>query len=258
MAPAVEVAQLHVYYHQRHVLDDVSFSIPAGNMVGIVGPNGAGKSTLLKAMLGLVPRAQGHIRVLGAAIDTQRHLIAYVPQRESVDWDFPIHVRDVVLMGTYGQLKWWQRPQKRQRDQAMDALAQVGMEAFAERHIRELSGGQQQRVFLARALAQQAQLFVLDEPFAGVDVATQQAIVTQLAALRDAGRTILVVHHDLATVSTYFDYTLLLDRTVIACGATAQVFTPEMVQRTYRNSNPFLFTNPFQGTHRAVHSNGYT
>ena len=186
--PALEVRDLTVAYATKPVLWDVNFSAPAGATIAIVGPNGAGKSTLLKATLGLVPAASGAVQVLGQDVDKARRLIGYVPQRESVDWDFPTSALDVVLMGTYGRLGWIRRPGAKQRDLARHCLDQVGMASYAERQISQLSGGQQQRVFLARALAQQAQVYFMDEPFAGVDAATESAIVKLLHELRDDGK----------------------------------------------------------------------
>jgi manganese/zinc/iron transport system ATP- binding protein len=227
------VHDLTVAYRRRPVLWDVDFEIPPGKLVAIVGPNGAGKSTLIKASLGLLPLASGKVEIYGKPFRQQRGLVGYVPQRESVDWDFPVDVRDVVLMGTYGRLGWFRRPGAAERAVAERCLEQVGMLAYARRQIRQLSGGQQQRVFLARALAEDAQLYFLDEPFAGVDAATEAAIVQLLQALRSRGKTLLVVHHDLHTVREYFDYVILLNLRLVACGPVVQVFTPENLQKTY-------------------------
>ncbi|MCI3920010.1 metal ABC transporter ATP-binding protein [Paenibacillus sp. TRM 82003] len=224
---------LTVAYQKKPVLEDVSFSIPEGRLIGIVGPNGAGKSTLIKAILGLLPAVEGDVRIYGKTYKEQRKLIGYVPQRESVDWDFPTDALDVVTMGTYGRLGWFQRPGAKERQSAMEALRKVGMEEYANRQISQLSGGQQQRIFLARALAQDAKLYFMDEPFVGVDAATEKAIVTLLNELKREGKTVLVVHHDLATVSEYFDWLLLLNKTVVDVGPTADVFTTEKLQRTY-------------------------
>lgn len=233
MSIAFEIHDMTVAYQRRPVLWDIDFTVPEGNLVGIVGPNGAGKSTLIKAALGLVPLASGKVEIHGKSYDEQRHLVGYVPQRESVDWDFPVTVRDVVLMGTYGSLGWFRRPGKAQKEIADRCLEQVGMSAFSQRQIRQLSGGQQQRVFLARALAQDAQLYFLDEPFAGVDAATEAAIFELLQTLRSSGKTVLVVHHDLQTVRDYFDYVVLLNMRLIACGPVASTFTTENLQKTY-------------------------
>jgi manganese/zinc/iron transport system ATP- binding protein len=230
---ALEVHDMTVAYHRRPVLWDVDFQVPEGKLVGIVGPNGAGKTTLIKAILGLVPLASGKCEIYGQAYRDQRHLVGYVPQRESVDWDFPVTVRDVVLMGTYGRLGWFRRPRRADRELADRCLDEVGMRAFSKRQIRQLSGGQQQRVFLARALAEQARIYFLDEPFAGVDAATETAIVDLLQAMRSEKKTVFVVHHDLQTVRDYFDWVLLLNMRLVAGGPVEETFTPENLQKTY-------------------------
>jgi manganese/zinc/iron transport system ATP- binding protein len=230
---ALEVHDMTVAYHRRPVLWDVDFQVPEGNLVGIVGPNGAGKTTLIKAILGLVPLASGKVEIYGQPYRDQRHLVGYVPQRESVDWDFPVTVRDVVLMGTYGRLGWCRRPGRAERELADQCLDQVGMRSFARRQIRQLSGGQQQRVFLARALAEKAQVYFLDEPFSGVDAATESAIVDLLQAMRNDRKTVFVVHHDLQTVREYFDWVILLNMRLVAGGPVAQTFTPDNLQKTY-------------------------
>jgi len=232
-AVPLEIHDMTVAYHRKPVLWDIDLVAPEGKLIGIVGPNGAGKSTLIKAVLGLIPLASGKVTFYGQPYARQRRLVGYVPQRESVDWDFPVTALDVVTMGTYGQLGWCRRPKARQRRQAKDCLAQVGMEAFARRQIRQLSGGQQQRVFLARALAQDAQIYFMDEPFAGVDAATEQAIVGLLQTLREGGKTVLVVHHDLQTVRDYFDHVILLNMRLIAAGQTETTFTTENLNKTY-------------------------
>ncbi|ASS66697.1 MULTISPECIES: metal ABC transporter ATP-binding protein [unclassified Paenibacillus] len=229
----LEVAGLSTAYRNRSVLREVTFAVPEGELVAIVGPNGAGKSTLIKSILGLTPTLGGEAKAFGETIDAARKRIGYVPQRESVDWDFPTHALDVVMMGRYGRLGWFRRPGRKERAVALECLRGVGMEAFAERQISELSGGQQQRVFLARALAQDADLYFMDEPFAGVDAATEKAIVELLRKLRADGKTVIVVHHDLATVPEYFDSVLLLNVTVQAFGPTAKAFTEENLHRTY-------------------------
>jgi len=230
---AFEIHDMTVAYQRKPVLWDIDLTIPSGKLVGIVGPNGAGKTTLIKAALGLVSLASGKVEIHGKSYSEQRHLIGYVPQRESVDWDFPVTVRDVVLMGTYGRLGWFRRPGKAERQIADACLQQVGMASFANRQIRQLSGGQQQRVFLARALAQDASIYFLDEPFSGVDAATESAILELLHSLRSSGKTVLVVHHDLQTVSDYFDYVILLNMRLIACGPVESTFTTENLQKTY-------------------------
>ena len=230
---ALEIHDMTVAYHRRPVLWDVDLEVPEGKLVGVIGPNGAGKTTLIKAALGLVPLASGKVEIYGKPYQDQRHLVGYVPQRESVDWDFPVTVRDVVLMGTYGRLGWFRRPGRPERQLADQCLDQVGMASFARRQIRQLSGGQQQRVFLARALAEQAKVYFLDEPFAGVDAATESAIVDLLHSMRSAGKTVFVVHHDLQTVREYFDWVILLNMRLVACGPVDETFTTENMQKTY-------------------------
>ncbi len=237
---ALSIRGLTVSYAQGVALTDISADLAAGAMTAIVGPNGAGKSTLLKAALGLIPRDAGQIAFLGQSLDRARDLIAYVPQRASVDWDFPVRVIDVVLMGMSRELGLLGRVRARHRAKAADCLARVGMADFAVRPIGALSGGQQQRVFLARALAQEARIYLLDEPFAGVDASTETAIVTLLKALRDEGASVIAVHHDLSTVKDYFDRVLLLNRKVIAEGPVAAAFTAETLARTYGASFPLL------------------
>jgi manganese/zinc/iron transport system ATP- binding protein len=229
----LEFHDVTVAYHRQPVLWDIDLVVPEGKLIGIIGPNGAGKTTLIKAVLGLVPLASGNVRIFGLPYDRQRHLVGYVPQRESVDWDFPVTVFDVVLMGTYGQLGWCRRPGRRQRQRALDCLDQVGLSDFTSRQIRQLSGGQQQRVFLARALAQDSRVYLMDEPLAGVDAATEATIVERLRALRSQGKTVLVVHHDLQTVPQYFDHVILLNMHLVASGAVETTFTHENLQATY-------------------------
>jgi manganese/zinc/iron transport system ATP- binding protein len=231
--PILDVHDVTVAYHRRPVLWDVDLVLERPQLAAVVGPNGAGKSTLLKAILGLVPLASGRVEVFGQPVARVRQRIGYVPQRESVDWDFPVSVLDVVLMGTYGELGWFRRPGAVQRRRAMQCLAQVGMESFAGQQIGQLSGGQQQRVFLARALAQQAELYFMDEPMAGVDAATERTIFQVLTELRQAGKTIVAVHHDLRTVPDYFDYVVLLNVRLVAAGPREAVFTPENLRKTY-------------------------
>ncbi len=227
------IHDLTVAYHRKPVLWDVELNIPKGTLAGIVGPNGAGKSTLLKACLDLIPKTSGEALVYGKPYEQQRELIAYVPQRESVDWDFPISALDVVTMGTYQKLGWFKRITRSQKQQALEALEKVGISHLAKRQISQLSGGQQQRVFLARALVQEAEIYFMDEPFAAVDAATEQAIIKLLQELNSKGKTVLCVHHDLATVSRYFDYLVLLNMRVVASGPTSETFTRENLQKTY-------------------------
>jgi len=232
-APALEIHDMTVAYHRKPVLWDIDLIVPEGNLVGVVGPNGAGKTTLIKAVLGLLPLASGKVEIYGRPYDQQRQLIGYVPQRESVDWDFPVTVEDVVLMGTYGRLGWCRRPGRSEREVAARCLEQVGLTKFARRQIRQLSGGQQQRVFLARALAQDAKVYFMDEPFAGVDAATEAAIIELLQRLRSERKTVFVVHHDLQTVRSYFDYVILLNMRLVAYGPTASTFTNANLHETY-------------------------
>lgn len=229
----LRVQDLTVAWHRRPVIWDVEFDVSPGRLVGIVGPNGAGKSTLLKAVMDLVPKASGRVEIFGRSWRESRHRVGYVPQRESVDWDFPVSVLDVVTMGLYGRIGWFGRVCRRHREAARRALEQVGIGELADRQISQLSGGQQQRTFLARALVQEADLYLMDEPFAAVDAATEQAIVEILRSMRAAGRTAVVIHHDLHTVPDYFDSVVLLNMRVVAEGPTQQVFTRENLERTY-------------------------
>jgi manganese/zinc/iron transport system ATP- binding protein len=222
-----------VAYHRKPVLWDVDYDAPQGKLIGIIGPNGAGKSTLIKAALDLVPKASGQVLIYGKPYLKQRQLVGYVPQRETVDWDFPVSALDVVTMGRYGQIGWLRPVRQRHKEAAMAALERVGMADYALRQISQLSGGQQQRVFLARALVQDAMVYFMDEPFAGVDAATEAAIIAILQDLRSRGRTVLVVHHDLQTVPQYFDELVMLNMRIVAAGATSKVFTPENLTRTY-------------------------
>lgn len=231
--PALDVSHLTVLYNNNPVLVDFSVTVPQGVMLGIIGPNGAGKTTFIKAILNLIPVAAGVVQVLGRTVADVRNSIAYVPQRSSVDWDFPITVFDMVLMGCYGKLGWFRRPGVFERAQAHEALVAVGLEMYAHKPINTLSGGQQQRAFLARALMQDAQIYFLDEPFAGVDITTEKIIITLFKKLRDEGKTVIVVHHDLFTASSYFDYVMLLNKTCIACGPTQEVLTSSYLDRAY-------------------------
>ncbi|MFL2942197.1 MAG: metal ABC transporter ATP-binding protein [Limisphaerales bacterium] len=229
----LEIHDLTVAYHKRPVLWGVDVEVPAGQLVGVIGPNGAGKSTLIKAAMGLLPVSSGWVKVFGQPVKDNLRRVGYVPQRESVDWDFPVSVMDVVLMGRYGHLGLFKRPRKEDREVARECLEKVKMLPYADRQISNLSGGQQQRVFLARALAQESDLYFMDEPFAGVDAATEAAIVTILQELKDQGKTLLVVHHDLPTAKTYFDSLLLLNMRVVAFGPTEEVFNYDLLQSTY-------------------------
>ena len=229
----LSIHDMTVAYHRKPVLWDVDYDAPEGKLIGIVGPNGAGKSTLIKAALDLVPAASGRVLIYGKPYKKQRHLVGYVPQRESVDWDFPVSALDVVTMGRYGKIGWCLPVTRKHRQAALAAMERVGMADYAKRQISQLSGGQQQRVFLARALVQDAQLYFMDEPFAGVDAATEKAIVNILHELRNSGKTALVVHHDLQTVPDYFDHVILLNMRIVAAGPTDEVFTKENLHKTY-------------------------
>ncbi|MGQ0793385.1 MAG: metal ABC transporter ATP-binding protein [Deltaproteobacteria bacterium] len=237
---AIEVSDLTVAYREKPVLWDVDLTVSAGVLMAIVGPNGAGKTTLIKAVLGLVRPSAGQMLIYGRPYAESRRLVAYVPQRGSVDWDFPTSVLDVVMMGRYGSLGWIRRPGGGERKAALEALEKVGMSPYAQRQINQLSGGQQQRVFLARALAQDAQVYFMDEPFQGVDATTEKAIVALLQELREAGRTVVVVHHDLQTVPEYFDSVMLLNVRCIASGPVSEVFTEQNLRLTYGGRVAFL------------------
>ncbi len=231
--PVIDVTDLTVAYREQPVLWDIDFTVPPGVLLAIVGPNGAGKTTLIKAILGLIPPAAGRVLVAGKPYHEQRRLVGYVPQRGSVDWDFPTNVLDVVMMGRYGTLGWIRRPGRRERSLARKALEQVGMTDFANRQISQLSGGQQQRVFLARALVQDAEIYFMDEPFQGVDATTERTIVALLRELRARGKTVVVVHHDLSTVTDYFDWVTLLNVRRVAHGPVSEVFTEHNLGLAY-------------------------
>ncbi|MBL7997423.1 MAG: metal ABC transporter ATP-binding protein [Candidatus Kapabacteria bacterium] len=231
--PCIEIHDLTVAYNRRPVLWDVDTTLPSASLIAIVGPNGAGKSTLLKSMMGLLPVASGYVEFWGEPLRSVRHRVGYMPQRESVDWDFPASVFDVVLMGRYGKLGLFKRPRAADRDAAMECIRSVGLEDFANRQISRLSGGQQQRVFLARALAQDADVYLMDEPFAGVDAATESTILSVLKQMRESGKTIVVVHHDLHAVAEHFDWTVLLNMHLVASGETASVMTAANLQKAY-------------------------
>ncbi len=230
---AFEVHDLTVAYNKKPVLWNLDFVIPKGKVVAVIGPNGAGKSTLLKAAFGVVDKLSGWVKFFDKPYNKVRKQVAYVPQKESVDWDFPATVFDVALMGRYGHLGWIRRPGEKDKKIALKALDKVGMKGFKDRHISDLSGGQQQRVFLARALAQEADIYFLDEPFSGVDIATEKAIVKLLKDLAKEGKTVFVVHHDIQTVEEYFNWVLLLNVCLVACGSLKSTFTKENLDKTY-------------------------
>lgn len=231
--PALEIHDLTVSYDKNPVLWGIDLTLPDGCICGVLGPNGAGKSTLVKSIMGLVPISSGYIKLYDRELDTVRKRVSYVPQKESVDWDFPASVLDIVLMGRYAKLGLFKRPRKADKEAALKALEMVGMSAYSNRQIAQLSGGQQQRVFIARALTQDADIYFLDEPFAGVDAATEKAIVQILRDLSKAGKTIVVIHHDLQSVETYFDWVILLNLRLVASGPTKEVFTPPLLEETY-------------------------
>lgn len=229
----LSVQDLTVAYHRKPVLWDVEFEIPPGSLVGIVGPNGAGKSTLLKAIMGIIPMASGKVEIYGNTYKRSRHRVGYVPQKESVDWDFPVTALDVVTMGLYKKIGWCLPVRNKHRTQAMQAMETVGIADLANRQISELSGGQQQRTFLARALVQNADLYLMDEPFAAVDAATEKAIINMLRTMKAGGKTAIVIHHDLQTVTSYFDHVILLNMRVVADGPVAEVFNEDNLHKTY-------------------------
>lgn len=230
---SLEAHNLTVAYDKVPVLWDIDFELPKGKIIGIIGPNGSGKTTLLKTIMGLIKPASGYVKVFESDLDEVRQRVAYVPQRESVDWDFPASVQDVVEMGRYRKNSLFRRLTQTDKEIVANAIEKVKLSAFKDRQISQLSGGQQQRVFIARALAQGADIFFMDEPFVGVDATTETAILDLLTAMRDEGKTVVIVHHDLQTVSGYFDHLVLLNTRVIACGPTAEVLTQENLSNAY-------------------------
>jgi manganese/zinc/iron transport system ATP- binding protein len=230
---SIEVHNLSVSYQNVPVLWDIDFSLPKGQIIGIIGPNGSGKSTLLKAIMGLIPLASGNVKVLNKNLSLVRDQLAYVPQRETVDWNFPASVEDVVLMGRYKKGNLFRRLTKIDKVIAQESIEKVKLEKYKERQISQLSGGQQQRVFIARALAQGASIYIMDEPFVGVDMATEKTILDLLIQMKEEGKTIIIVHHDIQTVSNYFDYIVMLNTRLIAHGPTSEVLTEENLQATY-------------------------
>lgn len=229
----LETHDLTVSYQKKRALYGVDLQIPQGKLVGIIGPNGAGKSTLIKAAMGILPVESGWIKIFGKPIKQALRRVGYVPQRESVDWDFPVNALDVVLMGRYGHLGLLRWPRKRDREWAKACLERVRMADYANRQISQLSGGQQQRVFLARALAQESDLYFMDEPFVGVDAATEEAVIDILRELRNRGKTLIVVHHDLTTARSYFDTVVLLNMRVVAQGPVGETLTVENLSHVY-------------------------
>lgn len=233
MVMSLEVNNLTVSYSNKVALKDVNFSIERGKLVGIIGPNGSGKSSLMKSVLNLTAKDSGEIKINGEVIEKNRENIAYIPQRTNIDWDFPILVKDTVLLGTFPKLGLFKRPKEKEKKLAADALKKVGMQDFADKQIGELSGGQQQRVFLARSLAQNADIFFMDEPFVGIDINSEEIIINILKELRDQGKTLFVIHHDLTKVEDYFDELILVNKELVAAGAVSDVFTPELMERTF-------------------------
>ncbi|ADI39016.1 Manganese transport system ATP-binding protein MntB [Waddlia chondrophila 2032/99] len=233
---ALTTHQLSVNYGDVSALWDVSLQVPAGVVAGIIGPNGAGKTTLIKTALGLIRPISGKVEFFNQPLEKARKRIAYVPQKETVDWDFPITVRDLVLMGRYGHLGLFRWPRQADYAAVHEYLEMVGMELFAHRQISQLSGGQQQRVFLARALIQEADIYLMDEPFVGIDLGTRQVIMDILHKLRDQGKTVCVVHHELDSVDNYFDWVIMLNIRLVASGRTEEVFTRENLNACYGKS----------------------
>lgn len=233
MKTSLEVKNLTVSYSNKIALTDVNFSMESGKLIGIIGPNGSGKSTLMKAVLNLTAKDSGEVQINEKSLEEVRENIAYIPQRSNIDWDFPILVRETVLLGTYPKLGLFKRPKTNEKKIAEEALKKVGMEDFADKQIGELSGGQQQRVFLARSLAQNADIFFMDEPFVGIDINSEEIIINILKELRDQGKTLFVIHHDLTKVEDYFDELILVNKELVAAGAVSDVFTPELMERTF-------------------------
>ena len=229
----IQVKNLTISYNKKPAIKGINLNIEAGNVIGIIGPNGAGKSTLLKGILGLLPADTGEVKIFGRDIDESRKRISYIPQREQFDWDFPINVEDVVMMGRYAHLPAFGFPKQIDREIVNGVLQKIEMDKYSRRQIRQLSGGQQQRVFLARALAQQSDIYFLDEPFVGVDAKTERVIFKLMKELREEGKTLLVVHHDLGKAQEYFDKLVLINQTLVAYGNADEVFTPEIIDRTY-------------------------
>lgn len=233
MNKAIDITDLTVAYKDIIALDSVTVSISSQKITGVIGPNGSGKSTLLKAILEIIPKKTGTVILFGQSLNQVRNRIAYVPQRESIDWNFPISVSQVVEMGRLNKKKWWKKLNQNDHEIVRNALEEVQMSDFANRSIGELSGGQQQRVFIARALAQQAELIIMDEPFVGIDMASQETILRLVKKMRDDGKTIVIVHHDLSVVAQNFDEVVLLNKQLIAHGPTEEILTPSVIQQVY-------------------------
>lgn len=231
--PAIEVHNLTASYNRKPVLWDIDFKLPQGKLIGIVGPNGSGKTTLLKNIMGLMKSDSGYVNILGDKLDKVREKVSYVPQRESVDWDFPANVFDVVEMGRYRKSNLFKRLSKKDKEITKEALERVNMLEFSDRQISQLSGGQQQRVFIARSLAQKADIYLMDEPFVGVDATTEESILKLLSEMKNEGKTVIIVHHDLQTAYEYFDWIVLLNTRLVASGPKEEVFTQELLQEAY-------------------------
>ena len=235
MKPAISIKNLFIAYQQNQVVHDLNFAVPVGSLLAIVGPNGSGKTSLIKAIMGLLSPTKGEILIFDQPCTTQRKKIAYIPQRSSVDWNFPATSLDIVLMGSYGKLSFGQRPGQQEKEQALHALTQVNMANFVNTPISQLSGGQQQRLFIARALVQDAEIYLLDEPFVGVDITTETIVFNLFKQLQQQNKTIVVVHHDLLTVKKYFDTVLLMNKTAIAFGPTATTMTSALITKAFTN-----------------------
>ena len=233
MEPVLELHNITVTYNNKPAIWNIDFAIPHKTMVGVIGPNGSGKTTMIRTVMGLIAPSSGYVKIFGTTLEEARNRIAYVPQRSSVDWDFPVSVFDTVLMGRYNPRNLFKRTTQQDKDIALECLEKVGMEKFVNRQISQLSGGQQQRVFIARALALQADLYLLDEPLVGVDAATENIIIDLLQEMKEGGKTIIVVHHDLETASRYFDWLILMNTRLIAAGPTSEIFTREKLNETY-------------------------
>ena len=229
----VEIHDLTVSYNRKPVLWDIDLFLPVGKVIGILGPNGAGKSTLLKTIMGLLVPDSGYVKIFDHPLDSVRQSVSYVPQRESVDWDFPASALDVVLMGRYARIGLFKRVGSKDVELAKACLEKVGMLQYSDRQISQLSGGQQQRVFIARALSQEAKLYFMDEPFAGVDANTEDLIMNILKSIASEGGTVVVVHHDLQTVEKYFDWLVMINMRLVASGPTKDVMNDEILEETY-------------------------
>ncbi|MCB1180848.1 MAG: metal ABC transporter ATP-binding protein [Chlamydiia bacterium] len=238
--PALRLSEVTVNYEKTPVLWDLSCEIPTGHLCGIIGPNGAGKSTLLKTILGLIKPISGRIEILGMPLKKVRKRIGYVPQKESVDWDFPITVFELVLMGLYGKLGLFRRPSAKDKKKAWAVLKEVELEEFAHRQIDQLSGGQKQRAFIARALLQEADLYFMDEPFAGIDALSTKVVFALLQKLKQEKKTVFIVHHDLQSVESVFDWVIFLNMRLVAAGETKEVFTKKLIEETYGKDKKVL------------------